>query len=65
MSERLVEDGGRWEVATERSQEANRTGYGLELLEVTLKHLTSRGDRHCRVWSAESASWVELTLPRG
>lgn len=39
--------GKRWQVVTDRANEADRHGIGEDTLHETLKHLRARGDTSC------------------
>lgn len=62
QASRLIAEGVRWEVHTERDQETNRMGYGVPDLALTIEHLARRGDRACRVWNDNSQAWTPVAL---
>jgi len=54
----------RWEIATQRSNETHRMGYGDKDYRRTIEHLRRRGDTHIDVWRATENRWRRVELKR-
>lgn len=52
----------RWEIATQRSNETHRVGYGDLDYQNTLTHLRKRGDTYADVWRYGTNEWRRVNL---
>ncbi len=58
------QQGGRWEIRTQRPHETHRMGFGDRDYRRTIEHLRRRGDTHIDVWREAEQAWRTVELKR-